>query len=91
MKLEGPTSFPVKNKGKSKQIQGRLLSQQLELSPVQLIYTGKCEHRHPQRIKFLPEFGVTHSENHYRNEIIVHHVLPEVIIPYAKQQRVELR
>ena len=91
LKLEGATSVQVKGKGKSKQITGTLtISASGRFLPMQLIYGGKTERCHPQGIKFLSEFDVTHSENHWSNEILARQHVPEVIMPHAKQQRKEL-
>ena len=91
LKLEGATSVQVKGKGKSKQITGTLtISASGRFLPMQLIYGGKTERCHPQGIKFLSEFDVTHSENHWSNEILARLHVTEVIMPYAKQRRKEL-
>ena len=85
LKLEGATSVQVKGKGKSKQITGTLtISASGRFLPMQLIYGGKTERCHPQGIKFLSEFDVTHSENHWSNEILARQHVTEIIMPYAK-------
>ena len=87
LKFESATSVPVKGKGKSKQITGTFtLSASEKFLPMQLIYAGKTERCHPQGIKFSSDFDVTHSENHWSNEILTRQHVTEVIMPYAKQQ-----
>ena len=54
---------------------------------MQLVYAGKTERCHPQEIKFPFEFDVTHSENHWNNEILARQHVTEVIMPYAKQRK----
>ena len=91
LEFEGATLVPVKGKGKSKQITGTFtISASGKFLPMQLIYAGKTERFHPQGIKFPSEFDVTHSENHWSNEILARLQVTEVIMPYAKQRRKEL-
>ena len=87
LEFEGARSVPIK----SKQITGTFtISASGKFLPMQLIYAGKTERCYTQGIKFPSEFHITHSENHWRNEILARQHVREVIMPYAKQQRKEL-
>ena len=91
LEFEGAIWVPVREKGKSKQITGTFtISASGKFLPMHLIDAGKTERSHPEGIKSPSEIDVTHSENHWSNEILACQHVTEVIIPYAKQQRKEL-
>ena len=91
LEFEDATSVPVKYKRKSNQITWTFtISASGMFLPMQLIYAGKTERCHPQGIKFPSGLDVTHSENHWSNEILARQHVTDVIMSYAKQQRKEL-
>ena len=76
LEFEGAKSFPVKGKGKGKQITGTFtVFATGQFLPMQLIYAGKTNRCHTQGIEFPPGFDVTHSHNHWSNdELAIQHI-----------------
>ena len=55
--------------------------------PMQLIYKGTTNRCLPKDVKFPSDWHVTHTENHWANEITTVAYLRNVIIPYVKNER----
>ena len=54
---------------------------------MQLIYKGTTNRCLPKDVKFPSDWHVTHTENHWANEITTIAYLRNVIIPYVKKER----
>ena len=57
--------------------------------PIQLIYQGKTNACHPS-FQFPPDWDITHSPNHWSNEVLMEQYLNNIIIPYVEKKRQEL-
>ena len=57
--------------------------------PPQIIYAGKTA-RSPPKLKFLIEWHVTFTENHWSNQITTLQYVHNVLLPYVTQKRFEL-
>ena len=57
---------------------------------VQLIYKGKTARCHP-RYKFPSDWNITHSPKHWSTETTMLEYIEEIIIPYIKTKRQELK
>ena len=61
-----------------------------EFLPIQLIYQGKTDQCHPKRVKFPKGFHVTHTINHWSNEVVHLEYLRKEIIPCVEPTRKKL-
>lgn len=59
--------------------------------PMQLIYKGTTKRCLPKDVKFPSDWHVTHTENHWANEVTTVAYLRNVIIPYVKREREALK
>jgi hypothetical protein len=57
--------------------------------PIQLIYQGKTDKCHPS-FQFPADWDITHSPNHWSNEITMQSFIGKILIPYIKKMREEL-
>ena len=57
--------------------------------PPQVIYTGTTDRCHPT-FRFPPGWDITHTENHWSNEISTLRFIRQILIPYFKEQRTQL-
>ena len=60
-----------------------------EFLPIQLIYQGKTNACHPS-FQFPPDWDITHSPNHWSNEVLMEQYLNNIIVPYVEKKRQEL-
>ena len=56
-----------------------------ELLPFQLVYAGKTDRCHPA-YKFLSDWQITHTENHWSNERTMLQYTREVIVPFVDRK-----
>ena len=54
--------------------------------PLQVIYSGKTSRCHP-RFQFPQDWNITHSPNHWSNELTTIEYISEVIVPYVENVR----
>lgn len=88
---EGSRSVPIANVDDKRQITGTFCVNILgDFLPIQLIYSGITDRCHP-RVKFPESFHITHSSNHWSNELIVIEYLKKIIFPYLKKKREDLK
>jgi len=78
-------------KGEKRQITGTFMVTMSGLFlPMQLIYEGKSPRCLPQGIRFLENFGLTFTLNHWSNEAKMIEHLEKVVFPFVVEKRKEL-
>ncbi len=60
-----------------------------EFLPIQLVYGGKTNRCHPP-YPFPTDWQITHSKNHWSNEITMLSYVKEVIVPFVERVRSDL-
>ena len=87
----GEASVPVTNSSDYRQITGTFgISMAGEFLPIQLIYQGKTNKCHPN-YNFPNGFPITHTPNHWSSESKSLKMMDRIIMPYVKQQIVDLQ
>ena len=60
-----------------------------DMLPVQLIYDGKTNRCHPQGVKFLSDWNITHSDNHWSTNKTMEEYADIILIPYVNRVKKE--
>ena len=60
-----------------------------DMLPVQLIYDGKTDRCHPQGVKFLSDWNITHSDNHWSTNKTMEEYADIILIPYVNRVKKE--
>ena len=58
--------------------------------PLQLVYEGKTTHCLPH-VEFRRDWHITYSSTHWSNETTMKEYVDQIILPYIKQKRAELK
>ena len=90
MALKGSKRVEIKGLNDKRQITGVFCATLTgEFLPVQLVYGGKTDRCHPN-YQFHLDWDITHSDNHWSNELTMLRYIETVIVPYVKRVRIEL-
>ena len=88
---KGEASVPIANSSDYRQITLTFgISMAEEFLPIQLIYQGKTNKCH-SNYNFPNGFHITHTLNHWSNEIKSLEMIDKIIMPYFKQQIADLQ
>ena len=88
---KGEKSVPITNSCDFRQITGTYaISMAGDFLPMQLIYQGKTDRCNPN-YKFPEGFQITHTENHWSNTEKSIEMVTEILMPYVKRKREELK
>ena len=92
LEVRGSKSMPIVGKGKQKQITGIFtVSADRDFLLMQLIYAGRTDRCHPNRINFPEGFTITHTPNHWSCEKSATEHLEKVAFPYLSKKREQLK
>ena len=90
MDLKGSKRVEIKGLNDKRQITGVFCaSLTVEFLPIQLVYGGETDRCHPN-YQFPLDWDITHSDNHWSNELTMLPYIEMVIVPYVTRVRREL-
>ena len=91
METEGLKRIEVAGKDDKRQITAVFgASMEGDFLPVQLVYQGKTTRCLPQ-VEFPVGWDITYSENHWSNENTMKHYIDNIILPYIRKKRDDLK
>lgn len=90
MDQKGAKRVEIKGLNDKRQITGVFCGSMVgEFLPIQLIYGGKTRRCHPP-YSFPTDWNVTHSQNHWSNELTMLEYIDKVIVPFVERVRDDL-
>ena len=90
MALKGSKRVEIKGLNDKRQITGVFCATiSGEFFPIQLVYGGKTDRCHPN-YQFPHDWDITHSDNHWSNELTMLRYIETVIVPHVNRVRSEL-